>query len=82
MKTNIRNYVFEFETENEFGFNPSEIGQVIKDHNLDPELFYKTLGVNTCMSNERGETIIYAVDIEQTLRVLVEGKETPWYDWD
>ncbi len=70
-----------FKTKSKFGFNHKEIAQVIKLYKLDPDVFYKKLGVNTCMI-EKGQVITYHCDIEKALQLCIEDRDINVFEWD
>jgi hypothetical protein len=78
---NITNVVNNFPVKYEYGFTASEINTLLTEYDLDENLFYQKLGVNTCMVIE-GQTITYHCDIEKALFCLVENRDQNFLEWD
>jgi hypothetical protein len=78
---NITNVVNNFPVKYEYGFTASEINTLLTEYDLDENLFYQKLGVNTCMVIE-GQTITYHCDIEKALFCLVENRDEDLWEWD
>ena len=78
---NITNVVNNFPVKYEYGFTASEINTLLTEYDLDEDLFYQKLGVNTCMVIE-GQTITYHCDIEKALFCLVENRDENFLEWD
>lgn len=78
---NITNVVNNFPVKYEYGFTASEINTLLTEYDLDENLFYQKLGVNTCMVIE-GQTITYHCDIEKALFCLVENRDENFLEWD
>lgn len=78
---NITNVVNNFPVKYEYGFTASEINTLLTEYDLDENLFYQKLGVNTCMVIE-GQTITYHCDIEKALFCLVENRNQNFLEWD
>lgn len=78
---NITNVVNNFPVKYEYGFTASEINTLLTEYDLDEDLFYQKLGVNTCMVIE-GQTITYHCDIEKALFCLVENRDQNFLEWD
>lgn len=78
---NITNVVNNFPVKYEYGFTASEINTLLTEYDLDENLFYQKLGLNTCMVIE-GQTITYHCDIEKALFCLVENRDENFLEWD
>jgi hypothetical protein len=78
---NITNVVNNFPVKYEYGFTASEINTLLTEYDLNEDLFYQKLGVNTCMVIE-GQTITYHCDIEKALFCLVENRDEDLWEWD
>jgi len=78
---NITNIVNQFPVKYEYGFTASEINTLLTEYDLNEDLFYQKLGVNTCMVIE-GQTITYHCDIEKALFCLVENRDQNFLEWD
>lgn len=78
---NITNVVNNFPVKYEYGFTASEINTLLTEYDLNEDLFYQKLGVNTCMVIE-GQTITYHCDIEKALFCLVENRDENFLEWD
>jgi hypothetical protein len=70
-----------FPVKYEYGFTASEINTLLTEYDLNEDLFYQKLGVNTCMVIE-GQTITYHCDIEKALFCLVENRDEDLWEWD
>ena len=77
----VTDTINKFKTKSKFGFNPDEIAEIIKLYNLDADIFYKKLGVNTCMV-ENGKVITYHCDIELAIHLCLENREATMEEWD
>jgi hypothetical protein len=78
---NITNVVDQFPVKYEYGFTKSEIKELLTEYDINPEKFYKALGVNTCMIID-GQSITYHCDIEKALFCVVENREQNFLEWD
>lgn len=78
---NITNVVNNFPVKYKYGFTASEINTLLTEYDLNEDLFYQKLGVNTCMVIE-GQTITYHCDIEKALFCLVENRDQNFLEWD
>jgi len=77
----IEKIVYEYPTKNQEGFIYTEIKQLLTEHNLDEEVFYEALGVNTCMVID-GQTVIYHCDIAKAFCCVVEDRDQTFEEWD
>lgn len=83
MKTNLRDLVYNYETESEYGFTDNEMKELLKqfpDINMDK--FNSTMRGNTCMMNDKNEIINYHCDVLTALRCGIENRNMEWYEFD
>ena len=83
----IIQYVENFVTENEFGFNPSEEMEVLErvvegEPNFHRESYLSALRGITCMTNSEGEILIYPQDIRLAVICGLRGREPTVGEWD
>lgn len=77
----IEKIVYEYPTKYQEGFVRKEIKQLLTEHNLDEDAFYKALGVNTCMVMD-GQTVTYHCDIAKAFYCVVENRDQTLEEWD
>ena len=78
---NVEDFVYEYPTKNKEGFVGTEIKSILEKFNIDENIFYNALGVNTCM-NIGGEFVTYHCDILKGLRCVIENREQTFEEWD
>ena len=83
----IIQYVENFKTENEFGFNPREEMEVLErvvegEPNFHRESYLSALRGITCMTNSEGEILIYPQDIRLAVICGLRGREPTVWEWD
>jgi hypothetical protein len=78
---NISTIVDKYPVKYEYGFTRNEIVSLLNEYEIDHELFYNKLGVNTCMIIDN-QTITYHCDIEKALYCALENRDQHPYEWD
>lgn len=79
----LKDKIYNYNTESEFGFNPKEIKDLLVDYpNINMDKFNNAMFGNTCMMNERDELIIYHVDILKAIICGIENRDLTVGEWD
>lgn len=84
MKVNyktLEDLVYNYKTKYQEGFTGEEILSFIKEQNLDKDVFFDKLGINTGMLLN-GDCITYHCDILKGLICALENREQSIYEWD
>lgn len=77
MKEEIIKYIEEFDTENDFGFNPKEKAMVFehfKDCEFNVDKYNDAMMGNTAMINSRKEIITYPIDLIHGMVCALENR--------
>ena len=75
---NISEVVNNFQTNYEEGFTNIEIQELLSEYDINFDLFYENLGINTTMIID-GEFITYHSDIIKTLNRIIDKRDI--YSW-
>jgi hypothetical protein len=75
---NICEIVNNYPTKYEHGFTSNEIQELLIDYNINHDLFFENMGLNTSMIID-GEFITYHSDIKKTLNKIIDKRDM--YSW-
>lgn len=78
---NIKELVCKFDTKHKAGFTTQEIEQLLSNLEIDKELFYNKLGIQTSILME-GDSITFKDDVELGIRCVLENREPNAFEWD
>jgi len=77
----LENLVYNYRTKYQEGFTEEEVLSFIEEQNLDKNVFFDKLGINTGMLID-GDCITYHCDILKGLICTLENREQDIYEWD
>ncbi len=74
----ISEVVDNYPTKYKEGFTSNEIQELLIEYNINLDLFFENMGINTCMIID-GEFITYHSDIKKTLNRIIDKRDM--YSW-
>lgn len=70
-----------FKTKHKEGYTTEEIAELIRLLDLDGNMFYDKLGINTVMEIDN-ETITYHCDVDLAVKCCLENKDRTTFEFD
>lgn len=83
LRTNIHNFINDYKTEHPWGFNTSELKDVISNFpDVDMEIFNEEMMGNTGVINTDGDFVTYHCDVIRALFCGMRHRKSNSVEWD